>query len=276
MNVGELLSTAEQDLEAIDSARLDAEVLLASCLQRSRASLYAHPELAVSADIETRFRALLAKRKQNYPLAYLLGRKEFWSMDFQLDSSTLIPRPETETLVEQALEFISAEQTCRILDLGTGSGAIAVSIASERPSSRVLAVDVSEAALRVAKENAQQLKITNVDFQNSDWFAEVESQQFDLIVSNPPYVESADQALQDGEISYEPRLALDGGEDGLTAYSMIIPQARHFLRNGGMLLLEHGYQQAKAVQDLLAQNKYSQIRTLKDYAGLQRCSCAIR
>ncbi len=260
----------------MDSARLEAEVLLAHCLESSRASLYAHPELSVSEDVETYFFTLLEKRQQNYPLAYLLGSKEFWSMDFDLDSNTLIPRPETEIVVEQALEFIPDRQSCRILDLGTGSGAIALAVASERPSSQVLAVDVSEAALQVAIENSTRLKIRNVDFQHSNWFSEIKLSQFDLIVSNPPYVESADQGLQDGEISFEPRLALDGGEDGLNAFSVIIPQARDFLKNDGMLLVEHGYKQATALQDLLAQNNYSQIRTLQDYAGLQRCSCAIK
>ena len=274
MKVRDLLKHAEQELIGVKSARLDAEVLLASSLGTNRASLYAHPDQNVPPEAESSFSSLLDKRRQAFPLAYLLGSREFWSMELKVDANTLIPRPETELLVEQALLAIPTKTPCRVLDLGTGSGAIALAIACERPQAEVLAVDISTRALDVARQNAQDLEAENVEFLHSDWFADIDESEFDVIVSNPPYVETRDPGFELGEIRYEPRLALDGGEKGMDAYHHIVPLARDVLCSRGRLLLEHGWQQGPALRELLETEGFQQVQTLKDYAGLERCSTA--
>lgn len=272
--VRNLLADAELHLQAIASARLDAEILLACSMNTDRASLYAHPEREVSEDHAANFQLLLNKRIDNYPVAYLVGSKEFWSLELKVDQNTLIPRPETECLVETALEFIPVDRQYDILDLGTGSGAIALAVARERPNSKVLAVDLSQDALNVSIENADRHNIENVHFMQSDWFSELSGKQFDLIISNPPYVESDDSGFNQGEIRYEPRLALDGGYQGMQAIIHLIPAATHFLRPDGRLMLEHGYQQASMIQHLFSVNRYKDIHGQQDYAGHDRVSFA--
>ncbi len=269
-----LLADAELRLKAVGSAKLDAEILLASSMNTDRASLYAYPEREVSKDHAVHFQLLLNKRIDDYPIAYLIGNKEFWSLELKVDQNTLIPRPETECLVEAALEFIPANRQYEILDLGTGSGAIALAIAKERPNSKVLAVDRSQEALNVATENADRHNIKNVHFMQSDWFSELAGKQFDLIISNPPYVESDDEGFSDGEIRYEPRLALDGGHQGMQAINHLIPASTHFLKSDGRLMLEHGYQQASVIQHLFGANQYKDIHSRQDYAGHDRVSFA--
>ncbi|MFT5132720.1 MAG: release factor glutamine methyltransferase [Gammaproteobacteria bacterium] len=272
--VRELLALAERSMESINSARLDAEVLLAKCMSTDRASLYVRPEQEVTEDIVTNFHYLLSKRKDYYPLAYLIGKKEFWSLELLVDQHTLIPRPETECLVETALEMIQKHQPEDILDMGTGSGAIALAIASERPECRVLAIDLCHNALAVSTENARKHGIANVEFLQSDWFSALQGRQFDMILSNPPYVESADCGFISGEIRHEPRQALDGGIHGMRAFTQLIPAAMHYLKPKGHLILEHGYKQAQAIREMLLANQYQNIVTKQDYAGLDRLSFA--
>ncbi len=271
-----LLTSAAQSLTGIDSARLDAEILLASSMNTDRATLYTRPGQEVADDVVTHFHSLLSKRRENYPVAYLVGSKEFWSLELKVDRNTLIPRPETECLVEAALEIIPEHQSYDILDMGTGSGAIALAIARERPHINVLAIDISVETLANARDNAHEHDIRNVEFRRSDWFSEVQGLQFDMIISNPPYVESSDIGFISGDIRYEPRLALDGGQHGMRAIMHLIPASRNFLRPMGHLILEHGYQQAGEVQALFNTSHYREVYTGQDYAGLDRLSKARR
>lgn len=263
-------------MTGIESARLDAEILLASSMNIDRARLYAYPERKVPDQAVAHFNFLLSRRNQHYPVAYLLGSKEFWSIKLKVDQNTLIPRPETECLVETALEFIPENLTYDILDLGTGSGAIALAIARERPEANVLAIDLSEEALQIARGNAREHDIANIEFLRSDWFSEIHNKQFNMIVCNPPYVESSDSGFTSGELRHEPRLALDGGQDGMQVISYLIPAARKFLKPTGHLILEHGMQQAKDIRVLFTANRYQEIYTRQDYSGLDRLSFAQR
>ena len=271
-NVRELLSKAEKLLQPIDTARLDAEILLAATLNTERSRLYAQPEEKVDDNLNADYQSLLLKRKHGFPVAYLLGEKEFWSLKLNVTQDTLIPRPETERLVELALEFIPQNTEMRILDLGTGSGAIAIAIAKERPKCELLAVDISKDALTVAQGNVTGLKTQNVEIRESNWFDSLTNESFDLIVSNPPYVESEDTSLSETDIRYEPRLALDAGPSGLQAFNSIIPSAQQHMNEGAYLLVEHGYAQGACIRRLFELHHYTDINTQKDYAGLERIS----
>jgi release factor glutamine methyltransferase len=273
-SVKDILADAERRLQTIATARLDAEILLASSMHIGRAGLYTHPEREVSEDIVNNFQQLLEKRIDDYPIAYLTGSKEFWSLQLKVNQHTLIPRPETECLVETALERIPVERHCDILDLGTGSGAIALAIAKERPNANICALDLSHDAITIAKENAKAHQLKNIQFTQSDWFSNLGERQFDYIVSNPPYVEPDDHGFIEGEIRYEPRLALDGGQQGIQPISQIISTAPSFLRNDAWIFIEHGYQQAKVISQLLINNHYDDISCRQDYAGLDRLSFA--
>lgn len=275
-NVRELLCYAEKSMTDIETARLDAELLLANSMHTERTSLYAYPGKIVPEDVANNFYSLLNKRKQHYPVAYLTGSKEFWSLHLKVNHHTLVPRPETECLVERALEIIPGGQAWNILDMGTGSGAIALAIASERPACRLVAVDTDEKALAVASTNAEKLGINNVEFLKSDWFSKVDKERFEIIISNPPYVETSDRGFSCGEIQHEPRLALDGGNDGMQSIARLIPGAINFLKPPGYLLLEHGHTQAHRTRELFVTNQYKNIMTGQDYAGLDRLSFAQR
>jgi len=272
--VRDLLVDAERHLQATASARLDAEILLASSMQTDRASLYAYPERELSEAVATNFNLLVNKRIENYPVAYLTGNKEFWSLELSVTQHTLIPRPETECVVETALDYIPEQPPCNILDLGTGSGAIAIAIAKERPESHVVAIDLSREALTVAHSNARRHGITNIEFMQSDWFSALQGRAFDVIIANPPYVSSDDSAFHTGEIRHEPRLALDGGHHGMQAITHLVPAATHFLKPMAYLVLEHGHQQAENVRHLFAGSHYKNIHSKQDYAGLDRLSFA--
>lgn len=273
--VRDLLQSACQQLQHLDSARLDAEVLLAAVTGSGRESLYSHPERRVEAGQAVDFNALINHRRAGFPVAYLTGSREFWSLEFKVNRDTLIPRPETELLVETALENIAEDAALDILDLGTGCGAIAVALAGERPRCRVTAADLSGGALDVARENADRAGVANIDFLLSDWFAGLTGRLFHLVVCNPPYVESEHAGFSNGELRFEPRLALDGGRSGLAALQQIIPAAARHLYPGGRLLLEHGYTQGAEVRRLLQLNRYRDELTLKDYAGLDRLTKAV-
>ncbi|MEX2524984.1 MAG: peptide chain release factor N(5)-glutamine methyltransferase [Gammaproteobacteria bacterium] len=274
ITIGQALEEARARLAHLESARLDADILLAAVLDCRREDFYARPERELPANRAVDFHALIERRSEGYPVAYLTGRREFWSLQCQVNSHTLIPRPETETLVEAALARIPEETALDILDLGTGSGAIALALAGERPACRITATDISREALAVAYENANAAGLSNIAFMESDWFSELERQRYHLIVSNPPYVESNYGGFATGEIRFEPRLALDGGPAGLDAIRRIIPAARRRLHPGGWLLLEHGHQQAEDTRGLLLAARYSDPQTLQDMAGLDRVTLA--
>lgn len=271
MNIADAVREASQRLQAnSDSAQLDAGILLCHVLDCPRSFLLSHPETALTPQQQTDFDALTDRRTRGEPVAYLTGMKEFWSLELKITPAVLIPRPETETLVEAALLRLPLDQAMRVLDLGTGSGAIALAIAGERPRAHVTAVDISDAAVAVARDNARLHCIANAVFYESHWFAALEGQQFDLIASNPPYVADGDPHLS--ALRFEPQTALVAGVDGLDALRLIIRTAPTYLLPHGWLLLEHGADQGASVCALLAQAGFSEVKTLSDLAGLSRVS----
>jgi len=268
-----LLGDATSRLDAVsDSARLDAELLLARAIDVSRSYLFAHPEDVLDDAAADRFDELLRRRLDGEPLAYIDGTREFWSMELMVSPATLVPRPETEILVGLAVSELPRRGPVRVLDLGTGSGAIALAIARERPAVSVTAVDRSEDALAIARENARQLDVDNVEFLAGDWTAPVRDREFDLVVSNPPYVRDDDPTLL--ALRHEPRAALAAGPDGLDAIRRLARECRDVLVADGPLLLEHGAEQAGPVADILAAEGWSDIRCSNDYAGLPRVTGA--
>lgn len=271
-SVSELLRAAELTGE---ESRREAEILLGHVLQRSRSWLYTWPEHPVEAALAQHFRELLARRAAGEPVAYLVGEREFWGLSLRVTPDTLIPRPDTETLVEWALD-LPLPGAAAVLDLGTGSGAIALALASERPHWRVAAADRSEAALAVARSNGERLLPGRVHWFCSDWFARLPAGRFHLVVSNPPYVAAADPHLQRGDLRFEPRQALAAGDDGLADIRRLIADAPDWLHPGGWLLLEHGFEQAEAVRGLLEAAGYSAVATRCDLAGQPRVTGGCR
>jgi release factor glutamine methyltransferase len=259
------------DLER-DEARSEVQALLQAVLAVNRAYLLAHPERVLTEQELSCYQSSLQRRLQGEPLAYILGEREFFGLSFKVTPATLIPRPDTELLVELALARIPPQGPFRILDLGTGSGAIALSIAYARADVEVTAVDASEAALAVAQENAHRLAVGNVRLQHSDWYAALAGQFYDLIVSNPPYIPAADGHLARGDLRFEPLSALAAGADGLDDIRSIIDGAGAHLKAAGWLLLEHGYDQAAAVRGLLEQAGFERVGSERDLAGIARVS----
>ena len=251
---------------------LEGQVLLAHVLERDRAWLAAHATDVVARAALDRFFELAKRRRDGEPVAYLTGRREFWGLDLRINQAVLIPRPETETLVQAALTRLPADRAGRILDLGTGSGAIALALAHERPDAQVLAVDASPAALDVAQANAQRLGLAHVRFAAADWYAGVPSgaAPFDLIAANPPYVAQGDPHLREGDLRFEPPAALASGADGLAALRVIVCGARHHLAPGGWLLVEHGHDQAEAVRGLFRDAGFDPLAAWRDLAGIVR------
>jgi release factor glutamine methyltransferase len=269
LNTRDLLAMATQRIGSAD-ARLDAELLLAHALGASRASLYAWPERVPDAAQRAVFERLVDARARGEPIAYLTGHREFWSLDLAVTPDVLIPRHETELLVELALQRVPRERAVRVADLGTGSGAIALAIARERPLARVTAADASAAALDVARANAERLGIGNVAFAMGDWFAAVGDACFDVIVSNPPYIAAGDAHLGEGDLRFEPAPALASGADGLDAIRRIVAEAPVHLAGGGALLLEHGFDQSARVRALLEAAGFEDIASVGDNAGHER------
>jgi len=269
--IAALLAAGRTRLAGEDAAR-EAELLLGHVLGRSRAQLFAFSDTRVDADAAAAYARLIERRAQGEPVAYLLGRQGFWSLDLEVDPATLIPRPETELLVECALARLPAERGCAVADLGTGSGAIALALARERPQARIVAVDASAAALAIAQRNAQRLRLPNIDFIHGDWLAPLAGRRFALIASNPPYLADDDPHLGQGDLRFEPRSALACGRDGLDAIRRIIAMAPAHLAPEGWLLLEHGYRQGAAVRELLAEHGFLDIATELDLEQRERVS----
>ncbi|POU77303.1 peptide chain release factor N(5)-glutamine methyltransferase [Leclercia sp. LSNIH6] len=263
------LQQAISTLAGGESPRRDAEILLEHVTGKARTYLLAFGETQLTADQQAQLDALLARRKTGEPVAHLVGEREFWSLPLYVSAATLIPRPDTECLVEQALARLPATPA-RILDLGTGTGAIALALASERPNCQVTAVDLMPDAVALAQRNLERLALKNVTVQQSSWFTALADQQFEMIVSNPPYIDECDPHLGEGDVRFEPRSALVAADHGLADLSHIIIQSRQHLVSNGWLLLEHGWTQGEAVRNLFLQAGFAQVETCCDYGGNER------
>ncbi|PHM65771.1 putative methyltransferase [Xenorhabdus stockiae] len=266
------------NLPAGSSPKREAEILLGHVTGRSRTYLIAFSETSISGEESLQLDGLLARRLKGEPIAYIVGEKEFWSLPLAVSPATLIPRPDTECLVEKALELLP-ETPAQILDLGTGTGAIALALATERRNCHVTGVDINPEAVILAKNNVEKINIGkvngqeaihNVNFLQSEWFSAVGDRQFDMIVSNPPYIDENDPHLKEGDVRFEPATALIAAQNGLADLQAIVEQARHFLLPNGWLLLEHGWKQGAVVRNLFLEKGYHQIATFQDYGGNER------
>lgn len=267
---GALQWAKESLTDSSPSVQLDCELLLSFVLKKERIHLWTWPDKTVSLTEQSRFESLVEDRKNGVPIAYLLGQREFWGLPLNVTRDTLIPRPETELLVELLLSKASNSKSHRIADLGTGSGAIALAIASELTKSTVVATDKSWAALDVAKGNAANLKLNNVICKQGSWCAPLEASIYDFIVSNPPYIDKSDPHLKQGDVRYEPRSALVADDNGIADIAAIIQQAPHHLMSGGMVAFEHGFEQGEKVRELLLIRGFINVETIQDLAGLDR------
>ncbi|GAA0695096.1 peptide chain release factor N(5)-glutamine methyltransferase [Marinobacterium maritimum] len=257
------------ELAAIsDSPRLDIELLLCEVLDKPRSWLFTWPDKTLSAEQQARFEQLLTRRLQGEPVAHLLGYRDFWTLRLKVSPDTLIPRPDTETLVEQALALLP-DGPARVADLGTGTGAIALALASERPQWQLTATDLHPGAVMLARENAQAHQLSNVEILQGSWCAPL-SGHFDMIVSNPPYIDPEDPHLSQGDVRFEPLSALTAEDKGMADIRSIAEQAKAHLKSGGWLLFEHGYDQGETVRDLLRQLGYAQVRTQRDLGDNDR------
>jgi release factor glutamine methyltransferase len=274
--VAGLIAAATDRLAAndIDEPLLDAQVLLVTVLGRERSFLYAHPEFTPDSQQLDRYLALIERRALSLPVAWLTGHREFWSLDLRVANTTLIPRPETEALVELCLQRIPHDAQWPLLDLGTGSGAIALALARERPGCTVTATDRIPAAIDLAADNASRLGLHNLRFVTGHWFAPLQDQRFQVIAANPPYIAADDPHLTQGDVAHEPRSALVSGHDGLDDIRAIIRDAHHHLTPGGWLLLEHGYDQGNKLLDLLRASGYDNATDYADLAGQPRVAVA--
>lgn len=272
-SISELLNWAYQQLSAGESPKTDARFILAHCMGQSTTYLMTWPDKIVDEDIQSHFQKLVTKRKIGHPVAHLIGTRDFWTLSLEVSPDTLIPRPETELLVEQALH-LPIDQTAKVLDLGTGTGAIALSLAQEKPDWQVTGVDVIESAVALAKRNGIANLLPDVEFLQSSWFDNLNARTFDLIVSNPPYVESDSHYLLEGDVRFEPASALTSGKDGLDDIKIIIEQSLKHLESGGWLMIEHGYNQSEDLAKLFMQYQYTHIFHKKDLNDQPRISAA--
>ncbi len=274
MTIKSALDDAARQLVNSTSARLDAEVLLTHVLQKDRSWLFTWPDKPVPSEQWRKFNGLVNRRQQGEPVAYIVGEQEFWSLPLTVNNSTLIPRPETELLVELALQQMP-EGAINVLDLGTGSGAIALALAWERPAWKVTAVDNAGEAVSLAQHNADKLGLSRVCCLQSDWFARLSDQRFELIVSNPPYIDDGDEHLNRGDVRFEPKSALVADQGGVAAFAAIADEAPLYLMDSGCLIFEHGYTQGKAVREMLLARGYQQVQTFADLAGHERVTLGI-
>tara|TARA_R110000824_G_scaffold318073_1_gene505239 strand:+ start:63958 stop:64785 length:828 start_codon:yes stop_codon:yes gene_type:complete len=273
VQIRQVLQQASSRLLHSDTPTLDAEILLAQVLNKSREFLLTWPESKLDQAQLQAFEQLLEQRASGQPIAYLTGKQSFWDFELKVNADVLIPRPETELLVELALELLP-ENPIELADLGTGSGAIALALAKERPQWQITATDYSADALNVARSNALDLHLSNLTFIQGDWCKAISGRQLDAIVSNPPYVDKNDSHISQGDLRFEPLVALAADDQGMADLKVIARQARDLLKPGALILLEHGYQQGPAVRQVLEQSGYNDIQTHKDLAGLDRISQA--
>lgn len=271
--IGALLKEAR--LPDSPSERLDAELLLAAALGKPRSFLRTWPERIVTREAKDLYSTFIERRRDGEPIAYILGHQGFWSLDLEVSPDTLIPRPDTELLVETALALTGAERR-RVLDLGTGTGAIALALAHERAQWQVMGVDRVDGAVVLAERNRARLGISNASFQQSHWFAALSAERFDVIVSNPPYIPHNDPHLDEGDVRYEPASALVAGDDGLDDIRLIVQQAPEHLLPSGWLLLEHGFDQAPAVRSLLTEQGFISVESHRDLGGHERVTLGQR
>ncbi|MGZ5010957.1 MAG: peptide chain release factor N(5)-glutamine methyltransferase [Methylobacter sp.] len=270
-SIKSVLAEAAAALTAVsDSALLDAEVLLCLVLNKQRSFLRAWPDQQLQPEHLAAFEALLEQRQKGVPVAYITGNREFWSRDFLVTPDVLIPRPDTELLIELSLNLIPASEPAKIIDLGTGSGIIAITLAAERPHAQVSATDFSLTALRIAQLNADKHHISNIQFYQSDWFTDIPNTKFNLIISNPPYIAEDDRHLQQGDVRFEPQTALCAADQGLQDIKTIADAARSYLEPCGHLLIEHGYDQQQQVQALFKDLHYDKVQTYTDLSGQPR------
>lgn len=271
-----LIAYGQQQLASYsDSAKLDAQILLAFVLDKERSYLLTWPEKELTKQTVQQYLDLLQRRIVGEPIAYIVGVQEFWSLSFRVSPATLIPRPDTEVLVELVLEQFAPLDNLHCLDLGTGTGAIALALASEQPNWQIDAVDFSIEAVKLAKQNAQDLHLTQVNIFHSNWFSAVDNCTFDVIVSNPPYIDALDVHLEQGDVRFEPESALIAGEQGFSDIKHIAQQARNFLSTQGALFFEHGFEQGEGVRKLLTSLGYDNAQTVRDFNGHERITWAI-
>ncbi|KGJ92984.1 peptide chain release factor N(5)-glutamine methyltransferase [Colwellia psychrerythraea] len=264
----------EQLTSCSDSAKLDAQILLAFVLEKELSYLLTWPEKLLADEDKQQYLALLGRRISGEPIAYIIGVKEFWSLPFLVSPATLIPRPDTEVLVESVLEQFNGLETLHCLDLGTGTGAIALSLASEQPNWHIDAIDFSLDAVRLAQQNAQNLQLSHVNIFQSDWFSALNDRKYDLIVSNPPYIDKLDENLSQGDVRFEPESALVADEEGLGDIKHIAQRALKHLTPQGALFFEHGFEQGQAVRDILIALGYQGAQTVRDFNGHERITWA--
>ena len=277
MNIQQALHSSIKKLVATSpSATLDAQVLLCHILNCNRAHLIAWPEKELSPQQIDSFQKLIKQRQQGSPVAHLTGQREFWSLNFKVNNSTLIPRPETETLIEFILDKFGEKKELTVLDMGTGTGAIAITLSSEKPDWKITASDISTAAITLAKENSIILNTKNITFLQSDWFTKIPQQTFDLIVSNPPYISIDDPHLAEGDIRFEPKSALTSGKTGMDDIEHLCSQAKNYLAKDGWLIVEHGYNQKSVVADCFTRNEYKNVSQRNDLAGHCRMTAGNR
>jgi len=270
------LAYGQQQLStSSDSAKLDAQILLSFVLKKERSYLLTWPERSLELPDEQAFLALLARRVAGEPIAYIVGEKEFWSLPFKVSPATLIPRPDTETLIELVLEHYQDTTQLSCLDLGTGTGAIALALASEKPNWQIDAIDFNIDAVKLAKENARALNLEQVNIFQSNWFSALDQKKFDVIVSNPPYIDALDDNLHQGDVRFEPASALVANEHGLSDIKHIAEHARHYLHKQGSLFFEHGFEQGELVRNILTHWGYENAQTVKDLNGHDRITWAI-
>jgi len=275
MEYQQWLREAVSQLQTSESPRRDAEILLGFVTGKARTFILAFGETPLTGEQQAQLAALLARRVRGEPVAHLIGEREFWSLPLFVSPATLIPRPDTECLVEQALARLPAAP-CRILDLGTGTGAIALALASERPDCQVIAVDLIPDAVALAQRNADHLGIRNIEIVQSRWFSALEGQTFSLIVSNPPYIDAQDPHLAQGDVRFEPLSALVAADNGLADLHTLIKEAPRYLLPQGWLLLEHGWQQGAAVREIFARYGWQQVETCRDYGDNERLTLGRR
>lgn len=272
MRIDNALAWAVKQLEGGESPSVDAKVILANILGKTQTYLFTWPDKTLDDAELAQFEAAVEKRKLGEPVAYIIGKRDFWTLSLFTSPDTLIPRPDTEVLVEQVLNWANEHlaHPLSICDLGTGTGAIALALASELPESSVTGVDFQQGAVKLASRNAQANNLTNARFVQSDWFSALDGQTFDIIVSNPPYIEETSPYLDEGDVRFEPKTALTSGHDGLDDIKHIIKNAPEYLNKGALLAFEHGFDQGSAVNTLLTDAGFVKVKTVKDFGNNDR------